>query len=108
MTPARRRIRLKDPLRYERDWWAAGIQLAAGVAEVGRAPLAGPVVAAAVILPQDLFIQGVSDSKIVPPEQRAQLAVEIRKTALAWGVGAGSAREIDRFGLTKGTRFALQ
>jgi ribonuclease HII len=108
MTPARRRIRLKDPLRYERDWWEAGVHLVAGVDEVGRGPLAGPVVAAAVILPQDLFIKGVSDSKIVPPEQRAELAFKIKESALAWGVGAGSAREIDRFGLTIGTRLALQ
>lgn len=108
MSPAHRRLRLRDPLRYEREWWEDGVSLVAGVDEVGRGPLAGPVVAAAVILPPDLFIKGVSDSKMVPPELRAELAVAIREAAVAWGVGAGSAREIDRLGITAGTRLALR
>jgi ribonuclease HII len=108
MTPARKRLRLRDPLRYERDRWEAGIECVAGVDEVGRGPLAGPVVAAAVVLPPDLFIKGVSDSKIVPAEQRVELAERIRGAAVAWGVGAGSAREIDCFGITKATRLALR
>lgn len=108
MTPARKRLRLKDPLRYERDWWEAGVSRVAGVDEVGRGPLAGPVVAAAVILPPDVFVKGVSDSKIVPSEQRAELAIAIREAAVSCGVGAGSAREIDRLGITAGTRLALR
>jgi ribonuclease HII len=108
MTPARKRLRLKDPLRYERDFWDRGVLHVAGVDEVGRGPLAGPVVAAAVVLPTDVFVKGVSDSKIVPAEQRAELAVAIREAAVSWGVGAGSAREIDQLGITAATRLALR
>lgn len=70
MTLPRRRLRLKDPLRYERDWWEQEIEWVAGVDEVGRGPLAGPVVAAAVILPPDVRVAGVSDSKLLAPETR--------------------------------------
>jgi ribonuclease HII len=109
MTPAqRKRLRLRDPLRYEREWWASGVECVAGVDEVGRGPLAGPVVAAAVVLPPDRYLGGVTDSKLVAPEQRVELALEIREAAVAWGVGAGSAREIDRLGLTGATRLALR
>jgi ribonuclease HII len=108
MTPARKRLRLKDPLRYERDRWEAGTLWVAGVDEVGRGPLAGPVVAAAVVLPPDVFIKGVSDSKLVAPEARSDLAAKIREAAVAWGVGAGSAREIDALGILAATRLALR
>jgi len=108
MTPARKRLRLRDPLRYERQRWDAGIECVAGVDEVGRGPLAGPVVAAAVVLPPDLYIKGVSDSKLIEAELRTELALEIKYRALAWGVGAGSARDIDRFGITAATRLALR
>jgi ribonuclease HII len=108
MTPARKRLRLKDPLRYERDFWDRGVLHVAGVDEVGRGPLAGPVVAAAVVLPQDVFVKGVSDSKMVPAEQRTELAHAIRDAAVAWGVGAGSAKEIDRLGITVATKLALR
>jgi ribonuclease HII len=108
MTPARKRLRLRDPLRYERDRWDAGIEWVAGIDEVGRGPLAGPVVAAAVVLPHDVFIKGVSDSKLVPAEQRVELASAIRERALAWGVGAGSAKEIDALGILGANRLALR
>lgn len=108
MTPRRRRLRLKDPLRYERELWAQGIECVAGVDEVGRGPLAGPVVAAAVILPREIRVQGVQDSKILTPEAREQADVEIRRMALAVAVGAASAREIDRLGMTAATRTALK
>jgi ribonuclease HII len=108
MSPARKRLRLKDPLRYERERWNAGIECVAGVDEVGRGPLAGPVVAAAVVLPHDVFIKGVSDSKLVPAELRVELAARIRDAAVAWAVGAGSAREIDAFGILGATRLALR
>ena len=108
MTPARKRLRLRDPLRYERDRWDAGIECVAGVDEVGRGPLAGPVVAAAVVLPPDVFIKGVSDSKLVPAEQRVELACAIREAAVAWGVGAGSAKEIDALGILGANRLAVR
>ena len=72
MPPRRRRLRLKDPLRYERDLWDVGIEWVAGVDEVGRGPLAGPVVAAAVavILPAGVRVGGASDSKLLSPKAR--------------------------------------
>src|SRR6185295_5389278 len=101
--PPRRRLRLKDPLRYERDWWEIGIEWVAGVDEVGRGPLAGPVVAAAVILPADVRVSGASDSKLLTAEQRLEVDAEVRSVALAVGVGAASADAIDRIGITAAT-----
>ncbi len=108
MTPHRRRLRLKDPLRYERELWEQGIEWVAGVDEVGRGPLAGPVVAAAVILPHDVRVKGVSDSKMLTAEAREAANVEVRRLALAVAVGAASAREIDQLGMTAATRTALK
>lgn len=109
MTAARRRrpLRLRDPLRYERSWWDRGVERVAGVDEVGRGPLAGPVVAAAVILPPDVRVEGAADSKALVAEVRSEVAARIRETALAWGLGAGSAREVDRLGIRAATRLAL-
>ncbi len=107
MTPARRRIRLKDPLRYERRFWARGIEWVAGVDEVGRGPLAGPVVAAAVVLPADVRVPDVRDSKLMAAEERAAAAEAVRAVAVAVGVGAASPREIDRDGISGATRSAV-
>ncbi len=108
MPPRRRRLQLKDPLRYERAWWEVGIEWVAGVDEVGRGPLAGPVVAAAVILPADLRVKGASDSKLLSAEARVEVDAEVRSVALAVGVGAASADAIDRFGITAATCAALK
>jgi ribonuclease HII len=81
----------------------------AGIDEVGRGPLAGPVVAAAVVLPPFLdapWLPLVRDSKLLSPARRAQLACLIRRDALAVGVGAASAADIDRVGLMAATRTA--
>lgn len=108
MTPARRRLRLKDPLRYERDFWERGVPCVAGVDEVGRGPLAGPVVAAAVVLPPDVRVRAVTDSKLLGEEERAEADRAVRDVAVAIGVGAASAREIDRVGIVAATRAALR
>ena len=108
MTPRRRRLRLKDPLRYERDFWEQGVEWVAGVDEVGRGPLAGPVVAAAVILPPDVRVRGVSDSKQLCAEARADADAEVRRIAAAVAVGAASAAEIDALGIAAATRAALR
>lgn len=79
----------------------------AGVDEVGRGPLAGPVVAAAVILPPDLRVEGATDSKAIPEEERDGVARAIRELALAVGLGAASPREVDSRGITEATRLAL-
>jgi ribonuclease HII len=80
----------------------------AGVDEAGRGPLAGPVVAAAVILNVRRPICGLADSKTLPPEERARLAVLIRARALAWGVGWSDAEEIDSLNILQATLLAMR
>jgi ribonuclease HII len=88
--------------------WAAG-RLLVGVDEVGRGPLAGPVVAAAVVFPAGCRrIRGVRDSKVVPPGRRTTLAAEIRSRALAVAVAAASRAEIDRFNIRVATALAMR
>ncbi|HZF67259.1 MAG TPA: ribonuclease HII, partial [Gemmatirosa sp.] len=83
--------------------------LLAGVDEVGRGPLAGPVVACAVVMPPDApCIPGVDDSKALAPAVREALAVEIRRAALAVGLGAASAREVDALNVYHATTRAMQ
>lgn len=81
----------------------------AGVDEVGRGPLAGPVVACAIVMPPDLrAINGVDDSKQLDRETREKLARRIREVALAIGVGAASAREVDRINIYHATVLAMR
>ena len=82
--------------------------LLAGVDEAGRGPLAGNVVAAAVILDSDCPIAGLTDSKLLSPERREQLADEIRYTAIAWRVVSIAAAEIDRINILQATLRAMQ
>jgi ribonuclease HII len=83
--------------------------LIAGVDEVGRGPLAGPVVACAVIMPPDVrAIAGVDDSKRLSAAERSRLAVKIRERAVAIGVGAASVREIDRINIYQATVVAMR
>lgn len=89
---ARRRVLL----RFERALWAQGVQHIAGVDEVGVGPLAGPLVAAAVILPRDCALRGVDDSKKLTAATRQRLAVEIRDSAIAVGLGVVEVEEVDR------------
>jgi ribonuclease HII len=94
---------------FERDLRAAGAPLIAGVDEVGRGPLAGPVVACAVVMPPDArAIAGVDDSKRLSCAARVRLAVKIRERALAVGVGAASVREIDRINIYHATVLAMR
>ena len=106
--PRRCRLRLKDPLRYERGWWEDGVEWVAGVDEVGRGPLAGPVVAAVVVLPRDVRVEGMSDSKLLSPAARLELEAEVRSVAAAIGMGAASATAIDALGIAAATRAALR
>ena len=82
--------------------------LIAGVDEVGRGPLAGPVVAAAVILDPARLIAGLADSKILSPARREQLALEIRAKALAWALGRAEVDEIDRINILQASLLAMQ
>jgi ribonuclease HII len=99
--------RLQDLLGYEAGFWSRGLSRVAGVDEAGRGPLAGPVVAAAVILPPGISVPGARDSKTLSPGQRESLAVAVLKRSLAVGLGAASVREIDRFNILVCTRLAM-
>jgi ribonuclease HII len=101
------RRRLTRLLALERRLWEVGVLRVAGVDEAGRGPLAGPVLAAAVILPPQVAIAGIDDSKRLPPAARERLAAEIRRTALCIGVGAASTTEVDRLNILRATHLAM-
>ena len=82
--------------------------LLAGVDEAGRGPLAGPVVAAAVILDPAHRVRGIRDSKVLEPEQRAELAIKIRQRALAWSVAWADVEEIDTLNILQATHLAMR
>jgi ribonuclease HII len=85
-----------------------GLARVAGVDEVGRGCLAGPVVAAAVVLDPDAHVAGLADSKLVPPDEREALAVVIRVRALAWAVAVVDAAEIDRLNIHRASLQAMR
>jgi len=82
--------------------------LCAGTDEVGRGPLAGDVVAAAVILPAEAGIDGLDDSKALLPERRLELSLSIRARAQAWAIGRASVAEIDRLNILHASMLAMQ
>jgi len=86
----------------------AGFVHVAGVDEVGRGCLAGPVVAAAVILDPDRTVRGIADSKTVPPAERERLAAEIRGAALAWAVAEVGPADIDRLAIHRASIEAMR
>ncbi len=92
---------------FDRDRAEGGRLLLAGVDEAGRGCLAGPVVAAAVILPADWVPEGLDDSKRLAPARRARLDLMIREGALAWGVFSVSAAEIDRINILQASLAAM-
>lgn len=93
---------------YEKKFWQAGKQLVAGIDEVGRGPLAGPVVAAAVILPHDFSILAVNDSKQLSSHLREELSSQILATALAVGIGVADNQQIDQLNIYQATRIAMK
>jgi len=93
---------------YEYGAYQEGYQLVAGIDEVGRGPIAGPVVAAAVILPQNFFLPGVNDSKLLSEKNRLQMAEEIKKGALAWSIVMISSRRIDQKNILQATKEAMR
>src|ERR1700733_4437408 len=100
--------RLRCTLRYEKVAWAAGAALVAGVDEVGRGALFGPVVAAAVILERGYRIRGLRDSKLLLPERREVLAPRIREHAVAWAVAAVDSARIDQINIYQASRVAMR
>jgi ribonuclease HII len=103
-TPARLRRLLAPEMRF----WDEGIQHVAGVDEVGRGPLAGPVVAAAVVLPPGCWIRGVGDSKLITEKKREELVGHILQSCVAWAVGAASPRVVDQINIRRATALAMQ
>ncbi len=89
----------QDRLLYERKLWADGFKRVMGLDEVGRGCLCGPVVAAGVILPKDIKLEGVRDSKTLSEPNRRELARLIRKKALFWTVQEGSIETIDKLNI---------
>lgn len=85
-----------------------GSRFVAGVDEAGRGPLAGPVVAAAVILDESRPVDGLADSKALSPVRREELAILIRERALAWAVAEAEVEEIDRLNILQATLLAMK
>jgi len=100
--------RLRCTLRYEKEAWASGARLVAGVDEVGRGSLFGCVVAAAVILDPMYRVRGLRDSKLLLPERREVLAERIREHAIAWAVAAVDAARIDQINIYQASRAAMR
>jgi ribonuclease HII len=99
--------KLRCTLRYEKQAWLAGAQLVAGVDEVGRGSLFGPVVAAAVILDPKYRIRGLRDSKLLPAERREVLAVRIREHSIAWAFAVVDVARIDQINIYHASRLAM-
>jgi len=99
--------RLRCTLNFEKRAWAAGAQHVAGVDEVGRGSLFGPVVAAAVILDPSYRIRGLRDSKLIPAERRDELALRIREHCIAWAVAAVDSARIDQINIYQASRLAM-
>lgn len=97
-----------DRLSYERVLWAEGVNAVAGVDEVGRGCLFGDVVAAAVILPAGLVLDGINDSKQLSEKKRDELYDVIVANAVAWSVGRVDAEAIDRINIRQASRLAMK
>lgn len=97
-----------DPITLDETFRRQGFELLAGVDEAGRGPLAGPVVAAAVILPRGTVIPGLSDSKVLPARRREQLLDIIMRSATSVGVGLVHADVIDRINILQATIRAME
>ena len=93
---------------YERKARERGFRVIAGVDEVGRGCLFGPVIAAAVILDPDKPIRGLNDSKILEAEERDRLAVLIKKHSLGWAIGGADVFEIDQINIYQASRLAMR
>lgn len=101
-------LRLESMLSYEKELYAQGISFIAGVDEVGRGPLAGPVVAAAVILPKNCKIKGLNDSKKIPKKKHEDIFQAVKDNALAIGIGIMDNHVIDKVNIYEATKLAMK
>lgn len=99
--------RLEKLKEIEKDLYVKGFGKICGIDEAGRGPLAGPVVVAAVIMPEDSFIEGINDSKKVSEKKREKLYDEITQNAVAWEVGIIDEKEIDNINILNATKKGL-
>jgi ribonuclease HII len=99
--------RLRHLLRYETELWERGLALVAGVDEAGMAPLAGPIVAGACLLPRDYRPRGIDDSKQLDARERARLAEDIKRNALCWAVARAEVHEVDGINVYRAGLLAL-
>ena len=97
-----------DNYKYERELKDTGIKYIAGVDEVGRGPLVGPVVTACVVLPEKFYLDGLTDSKKLSEKKRDYFYEEIKKQALGIGIGQCSAEEIDKYNIYEATKIAMK
>lgn len=103
------RSRLTKLLRFEQELWAKGFRHIAGVDEAGVGPLAGPVVAAAVVLPIDFRLEGLDDSKkILEASRREELAQQVKAAAICWAIGSASPKEIDSLNIYHASLLAMR
>ncbi|PKM82631.1 MAG: ribonuclease HII [Firmicutes bacterium HGW-Firmicutes-14] len=102
------RFRLEGMALYETDARAKGYSLIAGVDEAGRGPLAGPVVASAVVFPEGIVIPGIDDSKKLMPSKREYLYNEITGQAVCWSIGLADVQEIDRINILQASLLAMR
>ena len=100
-------LRLEKMLAYEKELYTQGIHLIAGVDEVGRGPLAGPVVAAAVILPENCKIPGLNDSKKIPKSKHKEIYEAVLQNAIAIGIGIKDNQVIDQVNIYEATKLAM-
>ena len=98
----------KDLLTYEKELYKKGIKLIAGTDEVGRGPLVGPVVAAAVILPENYYLEGLDDSKKLTEKKREKYYDVIYKDAISVGIGVVDAKTIDEINILEASRLAMK
>jgi ribonuclease HII len=108
ITSAAETARLLDLHRHENEVWQAGSRFIGGIDEVGRGPLAGPVIAACVVIDQPLMLQYLNDSKKVTERRRVALRETICAQAVSWGIGSASVAEIDTLNIAQATRLAMQ
>ena len=99
--------RLEGMLAYEKECYARGMELIAGVDEVGRGPLAGPVVAAAVILPKACKIPGLNDSKKIPKSKHKEIYEAVLQNAISIGIGVKDNQVIDQVNIYEATKLAM-
>lgn len=98
----------KNLWQYEEKYYDQGIRLVCGVDEAGRGPLAGPVCAAAVILPEHIDIPGLDDSKKLSDKRRRELFPIIKDGAIAYGIGFADCKEIDEINILQATFLAME